>query len=203
MKASLRCACGKLLGSISHLTRTLNRRFVCYCLDCQSCAHYLKQADRMLDAIGGTEVVPVHPARITITQGAEQLACVRLSSDGMLRWYTNCCRMPIANTQAMARLPFAGVHSTLFDFSAGPSAREEVLGPVYAWANAKDARGTPPAGAASGTPPKMLFSAVRLLLRGLIGGLHQPSPFFDPKTKRPRVDPLVLPDDQYEGLIAR
>ena len=32
---------------------------------------------------------------------------------------------------------------------------------------------------------------------------EHPSPFFDLQSGMPRVAPLVLPDDQYENLIAR
>lgn len=200
ISAPLRCGCGKLTGTVSHLSRKLNRRFVCYCLDCQSFAHFLKQTKAMLDSNGGTEIVPVHPARITFTQGTDQLTCVRLSSDGMIRWYTRCCQTPVANTPS-GRLPFAGVHAILFDFSETPNQREEVLGPIYGRVNGKNALGKLPAGTSGISPPKMILNVLLFMLRGIIGKLQNPSPFFDAQSRTPRVSPMVLPDDQYDKLI--
>src|SRR4051794_19863235 len=104
----LKCKCGALKGRIEDVSRSLNKRFICMCNDCQAFAHYLGQVEQMLDRNGGTEVVPVHPARINFTSGIENMVCVRLSSDGIIRWYTCCCKSPVANVPSR-KVPYAGV----------------------------------------------------------------------------------------------
>ncbi|MBX2799781.1 MAG: hypothetical protein KTR31_19035 [Myxococcales bacterium] len=46
------------------------------------------------------------PARITFTEGSEALRCMRLGPKGPLRWYTDCCKTPVANTFAHRPSPF-------------------------------------------------------------------------------------------------
>src|SRR4051812_35280295 len=113
----LRCACGAVQGVAGPLTRAFNRRFVCSCADCQAFAIFLGTPEKMLDEFGGSEIVPIHPARIRFSAGVEYLGCVRLSDDGMRRWYTLCCKTPVANTHPRNRLPFAGVHRSILSFS--------------------------------------------------------------------------------------
>src|SRR5262249_32120646 len=69
------------------------------------------------------------PGRVKLTAGTEAVRCLRLSNKGVLRWYTDCCRTPIANTAASPRFPvIAVVHS--FMVHAGHGAfLDEVLGP--------------------------------------------------------------------------
>jgi hypothetical protein len=195
----LRCQCGKLNGRISRLSKTLNKRFVCYCLDCQVYAHFLKQTELILDSNGGTEIIPVHPSHLEILQGADQLACVRLSSNGMNRWYTKCCQSPVANTQKSASLPFAGIHSTLFNFSSDKE-RESVLGPVSARSNGKTAYGNLSLPISQNVPLKMIAKTFVFLIVGIIRRLHSPSPFFDSNGEL-RVVPETLTDQQYDNLI--
>jgi hypothetical protein len=183
------------------VTRFMNKRVVCLCNDCQAYAHYLGRADRMLDANGGTEIVPVHPARLQLTQGKEHLACVRLSDDGVYRWYAGCCRTPIANTPA-ARLPYAGVVTGFLDPSGGPGSLEAALGPVFARINGKHGIPPLPPGTAQDTPSRMWLHVLKFILAGKLMKRRTPSPFTDPATDRPALKPKVLSDPEYYALIA-
>jgi hypothetical protein len=138
----------------------------------------------MLDRDGGTEVMPVHPAKIQFSQGLEKLACVRLSDDGMIRWFTTCCKSAVANSMPIYRWPFVGFHSTLI--IGGPAERERLSGPVSAHVN-------------SGRRREDVWSIIlflRFLAVGLARGLHQPNPF-------PTVPPLVQSDEEYDRLIEK
>jgi hypothetical protein len=84
----IRCSCGALRGFARGVSRNNGRRLACYCDDCQSFAHFLGRADDVLDAHGGTDVFSMTLAHLEITEGADQLACVRLTAGGMFRWYT-------------------------------------------------------------------------------------------------------------------
>ena len=68
---------------------------VCYCKDCQMYALFLGRESDILDEHGGTHVLQLLPKNVAFTQGTEALACVRLSENGLLRWYASCCKTPI------------------------------------------------------------------------------------------------------------
>jgi hypothetical protein len=92
----------------------VSNRLICYCKDCQAFARFLGDPDETLDRQGGTEIVQLAASRVVLEGGAEQLAVVRLTERGMLRWYAMCCNTPIGNTAADPRLSFIGlVHTCL------------------------------------------------------------------------------------------
>lgn len=192
MNLSLKCACQKLQGTINDLSPNLNQRFVCYCDDCQAYAHYLDRVKEVLDVNGGTEIVTCYPASIQITQGIDNLACVRLSDDGMFRWYASCCKTPIANTPTNPKIAYAGVPSTITDFSG--------LGPIVARNHGKYGHGTLPAGTSAGAPLRFVLRLLPFIFKGIFKKLHQPSPFFDASQKT-KIEPVVLSDAEYYALI--
>lgn len=194
MNLTLKCACGKLQGTINDVSPVLNKRFICYCDDCQAYAHYLDRVKQVLDVNGGTEIVTCYPASIHITQGIENLACVRLSDDGMFRWYAGCCKTPIANTPTNPKIAYAGVPSTITDFSN--------MGPIIARNHGKYGHGTLPAGTSAGAPLRFVLRLLPFIFKGITQKLYQPSPFFDANLK-PRVAPTVLSDADYFALIKR
>jgi hypothetical protein len=67
------------------------------------------------------------PGRVTLTAGTDALRCLRLSNK-VLRWYTDCCRTPIANTAARPHFPVIGVVHSFMDHEADGRSRDEVLG---------------------------------------------------------------------------
>ncbi|MES2048045.1 MAG: DUF6151 family protein [Pseudomonadota bacterium] len=108
----VQCKCGSIRGQIEG-TGT-SSRVICYCTDCRAFAHFLGKDADVLDAQGGTEIVQVAQPRLRISQGAEHLSCVRLSPNGMLRWYAACCNTPLGNTMADPKIGFIGmIHSSL------------------------------------------------------------------------------------------
>jgi len=112
----LRCKCGHVRGVAINVSPSTGFRFFCYCKDCQTFAHFLGRAD-VLNPAGGTDIFQMPPARIQLTEGTDALRCLRLS-DKVLRWYTDCCRTPIANTAADPRFPLAAVIHSFMDHEA-------------------------------------------------------------------------------------
>ena len=96
MDLPLRCRCGRMRGVASNVSPSTGFRFVCYCEDCQAFARFLDRTD-VLDPAGGTDIFHMPPGRVKLTAGTDAMRCLRLS-DKVLRWYTECCRTPIANT---------------------------------------------------------------------------------------------------------
>ena len=106
---SLQCPCGGFRGVVRGLSPRAGFRVVCYCDDCQAFAHYLGRAEQMLDPLGGTDIFQTSPARVEFVEGT--VASMRLAANGMLRWYSACCRSPVGNTFASRGLPFVGILS--------------------------------------------------------------------------------------------
>ncbi|MBZ5709154.1 DUF6151 family protein [Nannocystis pusilla] len=185
----LKCRCGAVRGTAKELSPGTGIHVVCYCRDCQAFARFLA-TEGVLDAGGGSEIFQLTPSQLRIEAGQEHLRCMRLSERGMIRWYADCCRTPIANTLASARMPFAGLLVTFFD--APVEVRERVLGPVVARTFGRDATGPTPAGTYEKVTWRVVPRILGLLARGFVRRRALPSPFFAPGAKQPRVAPTVL-----------
>jgi hypothetical protein len=112
MTSSIHCHCDKLKGTLNR-TQEVNR-CVCYCADCQAFARFLKREHEILDDMGGTSIIQTIPANIRFTEGIENLTCMSLTENGMLRWYAACCNTPIGNTLSTPNLSFIGlIHNCL------------------------------------------------------------------------------------------
>ncbi|MGH7896503.1 MAG: DUF6151 family protein [Candidatus Binatia bacterium] len=200
---AIRCTCGSLRGIARGISGASGNRVVCHCDDCQSFAHFLGSADRILDPHGGTDIFQISAGRLEITAGADRLSCMRLKPGGLLRWYAGCCRTPIANTVASRQLPFVGlIHGCMADGSDGRS-RDDVLGPVRARIHARFAKGD--RGRLDAHDRVPLASILRFL--GIIAlarlrGDHVRSPFFDPRSGAPITPPRVLSAEELAAVEA-
>ncbi len=191
----LRCRCGSVRGLVAHPERV--NRVVCYCRDCQAFAHFLGSPQTTLDALGGSDVVQTIPAHVTFTQGADSLACIRLSPKGLLRWYTHCCHTPIGNTVANHRISFVGlVHDCL---EHGDQPLDAAFGPVRMWHAEKSARGTVTVPRGSFAAGVVRFAA--MVIRARIDGSYRRTPFFVISTGAPVVTPRVLTKRERDGLL--
>src|SRR5262249_938451 len=123
----LRCRCGHMRGIASDVSPSSGFRFVCYCKDCQAFARFLDRPD-VLDPAGGTDIVQLPPAWVKLTAGADALRALRLSDRGVLRWYSDCCRTPIANTGGPGS-PIFGMFFSFGDPDADGLSRGGVLAP--------------------------------------------------------------------------
>jgi hypothetical protein len=183
---TLACDCGTVRGVAHGVTPDNVNRLVCYCGDCQSFACHLGRADDLFDRHGGTEIVQMAPVRLELTHGREQLACLRLRKDGLVRWYARCCRTPIANTLFGPRPPFAGVFRR---FVEDPAATEAVLGPVRAHVNLTSVKDRATLEAPDRPPARAIVRLLRLMFSWWISG--------DPRRsalRRPDGQPLVTPE---------
>jgi len=163
------------------------------CRDCQAFAHALERAD-VLDAAGGTDIVQVAPANFEITEGHENVRCLRLSPKGTIRFFVDCCKTPIGNTVSPS-LPFIGVPTA---FVARPDGRslDDLLGPVRARLHANDACGKVVGDAHPKVPPLFLVRTLRLMAGHRLRGRHRPFVLFDPETREPVSPPRVLTRDE-------
>jgi hypothetical protein len=180
-------------------------RLICYCKDCQAFANFLKRPD-ILDATGGTDIFQMAPGRVTFSEGADALRCLRLSDrTKVFRWYADCCRTPIANT-AGAGFPVIGlIHSFMDqnfmnDLAAGGHSRDQILGPLLCRIHDRSATGPLPPTAPPPPSFGLLVQRAAMALRWWARGLARPSPFFDERTNAARVEPRVLTASERAAL---
>lgn len=179
----LQCKCGKVKGHV--LSGSPSNRMKCYCTDCQAFGRFFGQAARVLDAKGGTEIVQVCQSRLCFDQGIDQLASIRLSDHGMIRWYTQCCQTPIGNTMPDPKMSFIGLIHTAMDLSA----IDKDFGEKVAFINTSAAIGEPKPQQRGvvGT----IFRFARLVITSRIFGRYKQSPLFT-ATGAPIAPPRIL-----------
>ena len=193
MQHPLQCRCGTIKGWISEAQSA--NHVVCYCRDCQAFARFLGQEGETLDAQGGSEIVQMLPKNVTFTQGADALACMRLTDKGMVRWYAGCCNTPIGNTLENYKISFIGLlHNCL---EAPGQSLQNSFGPVRTYANPHGAIGDPkPKAAGMGT---MIWWFVKTILKARVNGDYQRTPFF--RDGKPIARPRVISGAEREAAM--
>lgn len=191
----VRCRCGKFRGALSHPER--GTRAVCYCRDCQAYGHFLGPGAGVLDRLGGTEVVAVRPRDLRFVEGVEHLACMSLTPNGTLRWFTHCCRTAIGNTPRDIRLAHLGLVHTALVTDAHDLA--ESFGPIRMHVNRRSAHGEAAATSAPAFAAALVPYVARLAWSRLSGEFRD-NPFFDAASGLPRVAPEVLSKDELQKL---
>ena len=196
------CSCGTLRGVARGLTPELGTRGICYCDDCQSFAHFLGRADEILDEHAGTDIFQISPARIELTAGTEQLACISLTPR-LVRWYADCCGTPIGNTLPVYQLPFVGLIHSCIQFAKGQSA-DAVLGPIRWRVHGRYAKGDRgQLDAYDRASLSLIWRFARMVLAARLRGDHKRSPFFDPRTGEPTVTPRMLNDHELQQIARK
>jgi hypothetical protein len=195
---ALRCRCGAVLGVARHVTPSSVNHCFCYCDDCQAFAHFLGRADDVLDAHGGTEIVQMSQGNVSFTAGVANVAAMRLTQKGLVRWYASCCNTPIGNSMASGALPFIGVVRVAIDAPQG------ALGPIRGRGFTKSAKGGAAALPKDGLPEIVMVARVLVKLIGWrLRGDHKRSALFDAATGRPLAVPRVLTPGEREDLRQR
>ena len=183
---TLSCQCGATEWTIDTSSGT---RVVCYCADCQTFARHLSPNQPQTDAAGGTHVYQTLPENIHFTRNANGLSALRLSPNGLIRWYTACCRTPVANTLPRTGIPFAGL-------VLPPETPD--FGKIVAHAFTDSAR-RPVKGYGM---PKAGLSVLFRALSGRIAGAHRKGPFVDADGEL-AVTPTVLTREERSAARPR
>jgi hypothetical protein len=194
MNHPLSCKCGILRGIVAHPERV--NRAICYCRDCQAFARFLGRAGDVLDSSGGTDVIQTIPAHLTFTQGQQQLACMRLTEKGLVRWYSRCCNTPIGNTSADFRVSFIGlIHNCL---ESHEKSLDDSFGPVRMWSFTKGAKKP-----VKSRTPTMIAGILRLIgmvIRARVSGAYKQTPLFSPDTGAPVAVPKILSSSERAAV---
>ena len=196
MTHSIRCNCGKIRGQIKR-TKDVNR-CVCYCSDCQAFARYLKQENEILDRMGGTNIIQTTQENITFSEGIENLACIRLTDTGLLRWYAACCNAPIGNTPPNSKISFIGLIHNCLD--SNRNLLNKIFGDTYMRVNTKYALGEDKPkqkGVLSG-----MLRLIRMILKARFNGSYKNTPFFiSGASDVPLVTPKILSEQELKEVL--
>ncbi|MEO1089916.1 MAG: DUF6151 family protein [Pseudomonadota bacterium] len=196
---SLSCRCGAMGGELRDVSPRHGSRVVCYCRDCRAFARHLGQGDTVLDPHGGTEIYQTTSDRLSLADPGGKLACLRLRTGGLLRWYVSCCNTPIGNTLGTPGLPFIGLITGGLPAAAAPV---EDFGPVMARAFVREAEGGADALAAdAGSPFRLVALAMARSLWARATGGHRRTPLFDAASRAPVVEPRVLTDGELQAAM--
>lgn len=190
MNLRLQCQCGSLRGNLSHTH--LAARGVCYCKDCRAYSHHLGVETVTHDSLGGAEFVATQAKYLSFTDGAQNLACLSLSENGLLRWYAKCCNTPIGGTTRNWKVSYVGIVGVCL--KADSLAFERAFPQVQMRVNT---------GSAKQVPPRMLARTMislgglmaRVMASG-VNGTYKTTPFFSAPTGSPTVPVVMLSQEQ-------
>lgn len=200
----IRCSCGSVQGIARGLSPRAGSRILCYCDDCQALAYFLGREHELLDEQGGTDIFLTSPARLEFTQGLENLANVRLTGKGSVRWYTACCNTPIGNAPPTNKWPYVGLIHHCLQADGGKDEVDTCLGPVRARVFTQFAQGDPTALEQSrGAMFGMVARLLAVIVKGKLAGDHRSNPFYDPQSGQSRIEPRTLSEAERKELYGR
>ena len=177
MDFDVRCSCGTVKLHAEGVSPGLSNHVVCYCSTCQAFAHYLGRGAELLDDNGGSDIFQMSSGRLRIGGGAEALTCVRITEDGPLRWYADCCKSPIGNTHANWKHPFIGLLTSAMDVT--DAERKNITGPIRFAAFKDHATGRTHLAEGTHSLRATIARFYKILLIARLKGDHKRSPFFD------------------------
>ncbi len=160
------CNCGDVVLDVTPKGGT---RVVCYCESCRGFVARLG-ADSILDDWGGNDLFQVAPEAAVFMSGADKLAWTKMTDKGPARWFTTCCKTPLANTLETRTVPFLTLQSAYFD-------TQDDLPPIEIRVSKSGAKGRVPK--SNGGMGRLLRQfAVRSLKSRITGGWRR-NPLFD------------------------
>ncbi|MBO9449999.1 hypothetical protein J7426_07020 [Tropicibacter sp. R16_0] len=180
------CGCGALKGHVTAEGVRSGSHVVCYCPDCRAGELYFQQPD---PAPGPVDIFQLSPDTVVIDQGAEHLAAIRLSPNGMFRWYAKCCDTPLCTTMKSAKTPFAGMSVNRFD-------DPDRLGPVVS----KGFVPAPDGSRKHETAYRAAWPLIKRMVVARLSGRWKHTPFFDAHTNEPVVEPRVIDKSERAQL---
>ncbi|MEM8785533.1 MAG: DUF6151 family protein [Pseudomonadota bacterium] len=194
------CTCNAFSATLRGLTpkRVINR-LVCYCRDCQAFAHHLHRQSDALDGRGGTRLFQTQPHRVEIARGREQLATLRLSNRGPLRWFATCCNTPLCNTLPTRLIAFVSLIERPGQFTHDEQA---TLGPVRGAVFHKEAKDGPDPALPTPKPYLLLAPTLGNALGAFVTGRYKRNAFFT-SDGRPIAEPIHLTAEERSMLHER
>lgn len=192
MEHQLQCKCGAVSGTLHEAHRA--HRGICYCKDCRAYSKHLGKLSETHDSAGGADFVAASTRQVTFKKGIENIACLSLSTGGLLRWYAKCCNTPICNTARSWKIPYVGIVRACLDTQ--PGSYERTFPKVQMRVHRGSALVVPPSQSVS-----TLLTLVRLmpsLLLDRVNGGYRKTPLFIGPGGSPITEVVVLTPGQRQ-----
>ena len=171
MDLPVRCECGGVKGSYRRAAKRYSNRVICYCDDCQAFAQWLGRSE-CLDAHGGTDILQIPPAALTIDERST-IGGVCGPHSRTQRWYCTQCGSPVANT--VRGLPFIGLFRIAIH--ANDHELDDAVGRPVASIFGEFATGS--AALPRGIPLGLRLRSAGKLIGWFFRGWAAPNPFID------------------------
>ncbi len=223
-KLTVSCECTKVLASVNLSEQRKPTRMKCYCIDCQTYAQHLNAAETQLDTNGGTDILQLSPATLSIQYGKELLGNLNLKPDGIYRWYSTCCNTPLFNTPSKVDMPYLGLittnitkisqttrpakgkksQSTKVDNENRDNALNDCLGPVkYGVCAGKQHPMSTDWPVAKGFGLRGILGTLRNMARWRLRGDHKKSVLIDAETAEPLVPPTLISLEERQAARSK
>lgn len=189
------CRCGTVTGVIEKAGPKHGDRVVCHCRDCRDLVRHLGQEDRVLDALGGTDLYQSRCARVKILTGRDRLACLHMTEGKTLRWYAACCNSPLFNTYANGRVPYVTTLLANTDLAQADALLGPPIGHVFAAQATGDASRLPAL-----SMRRLMRRFFKRMVRDLLTGDRRRSALFDARTLAPIATPRHLTEAEQKAL---
>ena len=183
------CTCGRLAGTIDDLSPSGGTHIECFCDSCRAFQVHLGHGDPRPN---GVHLFQTSPDAVHFTRGAENLAVLKLTPKGPLRWYAACCNAPLFITLRKPGLPFA---TLVVDRLADPTQVGKVR--MTAFKRGKD--GQQHHKGAGG----MALRLFQRMAAARLSGRWKQTPFFDIATGEPVAEPRVLSREERAAAMGQ
>ena len=190
------CRCGSFEATVESDPKDA-LRIKCYCKDCRAFPAFCECSDDYVGENGSADLLTADPAKISFDKGANALKIVRLSTNGVYRWYAGCCNTPLGNVPANHKIPHFGYYRENIRNIDGNKLTEEQLPPVKCAAFKKEATSTPPKKPGTNLPQVILYMA-KCFLRSL--RREKETSFFSQKGE-PKAPITQLSNDELNTLF--
>ena len=187
----LKCKCGEFRAVVKNFVSATSGRAICYCDDCQAYAHALGRPKEILTEHGGTDITPVMPSQLKILSGAGQLRLLRLTPDGMNRFFVECCHSPVVNAPG-PQIPYLGLVTAMAE-------DPQQLGRVRFGLQARYAIGDAPPPKSDKIGLSAMLWMMKFMSRALFKGAGKQNPFFK-ANGQPVAHARVLSHQERESL---
>lgn len=187
---NISCDCGSFKAKLLAFPKNTPGHLACYCRDCQAYLNRIDRAD-VLDAYGGTEIIPAYPSELKILQGKALLQNYKLTEKGLHRWATTCCNSPMVN--AKPGFPWLGIYHTAYK-NTDPSALDR-LGGIKSRIFGRDAIGEAPFNISEKITFKDMMVVLPFIIKGKITNKSRGSEFYH-ADNTPIVEPIILRSPQ-------
>ncbi|MBT4792334.1 MAG: hypothetical protein HON90_12255 [Halobacteriovoraceae bacterium] len=201
IKIPLKCQCSQVQGYV-HTKPQDGNNVVCFCDDCQAFAQFLGNPQNVLTENNGTELFQITPNKLKLTQGKNNLACMQLSPKGLKRWYTSCCKTPVANTMN-GKIAFNGIIQKFIDFDALDISKQDAIGEVSDYCMSRFAKGELPENSHPKYPLGITIKIFKMILLGYVFKTYRPNEFFSEETGEPVIAPVVLTKEQRDEIMIK